>query len=480
MKRTVRVLASMGTAILLATVVVLVTVFGSMRSAIAAERPNIVFVLTDDLDNKSMQYLDGLRDVMAQNGTTFNRAYVSDAVCCPSRATILRGQYPHNHGIRGNVAPLGGEDKFHDTLKDRSTVATWLDAAGYQTKFVGKYLNGYNETYAPPGWDEWFGWLGEYNNKRVFDKKANEPGRVLEVQGHDTDLFADESVDFIRRASANPNPFFLSIWTRAPHQPAIPAPRYADLFENTDLPRPPSFNERDVSDKPRYIRDQSRLSDRKISKMRELHQDRLASMLSVKDLLDDVVASLRETGELDNTYIVFTSDNGYHLGQHRMTQGKRTPYEEDIRVPLMVRGPNVPAGRALNHQVLNNDLAPTFARLAGVTPPTFVDGKSMVPLLDSSPPTVSNWRTGILTENWRTDAVGGTSDAPTYKALRTKNFSWVRYVNGERELYDMRNDPYQVSSRDPGDNQRLVRRSNAQLDRLENCDGAECRAAETG
>ena len=140
MKRTVRVLASMGTAILLATVVVLVTVFGSMRTAISAERPNIVFVLTDDLDNKSMQYLDGLRNVMAQNGTTFNRAYVSDAVCCPSRATILRGQYPHNHGIRGNVAPLGGEDKFHDMLKDRSTVATWLDAAGYQTKLVGKYL----------------------------------------------------------------------------------------------------------------------------------------------------------------------------------------------------------------------------------------------------------------------------------------------------------------------------------------------------
>ena len=140
MKRTVRVLASMGTAILLATVVVLVTVFGSMRTAIAAERPNIVFVLTDDLDNRSMRYLDGLRDVMANNGTTFNKAYVSDAVCCPSRATILRGQYPHNHGIRGNVAPLGGEDKFHDTLKDRSTVATWLDAAGYQTKFVGKYL----------------------------------------------------------------------------------------------------------------------------------------------------------------------------------------------------------------------------------------------------------------------------------------------------------------------------------------------------
>jgi arylsulfatase A-like enzyme len=245
------------------------------------------------------------------------------------------------------------------------------------------------------------------------------------------------------------------------------------------LPRPPNFDEPDVSDKPRFIRDLPRLSENKKSNMRELHQDRLASMLSVEDLLEDVVAELRATGELDNTYIFFTSDNGYHLGQHRMKQGKRTAYEEDIKVPLMVRGPGVPAGRVLDHRVLNNDLAPTFARLAGVTPPSFVDGKSMVPLLGTSPPTVSNWRTGILTENWRTEGVGGPSDAPTYKALRTKSFLWVRYINDERELYDMRNDPYQLNSRDPNSNRSLVRRSNNQLDRLATCDGAECRVAET-
>lgn len=475
MGRTGRLLASVATAVLLASVVVLVTVIGSVRSVAAAERPNIVFVLTDDLDSRSMKYLDGLRNTMGQHGTTFQRAYVSDSLCCPSRATILRGQYPHNHGIKSNVPPAGGHDKFRSTMKDQSTVATWLNNAGYQTKFIGKYLNDYNEMYIPPGWDEWFGWLGEYESQKV-----NDDGKVFQVQGHDTDLFANESVDYIRRASANPAPFFLSVWTRAPHQPAIPAPRYADRFQNTALPRPPSFDEADVSDKPRFIRDMPRLSDRDVSKMRRLHQDRLASMLSVEDLLQNVISTLRETGELDNTYIFFTSDNGYHLGQHRMTQGKRTAYEEDIRVPLLVRGPGVPANRVLKHQVLNNDFAPTFARLAGVTPPAFVDGKSMVPLLDASPPTVSGWRTGFLTENWRTDAVGGTSDAPTYKALRTQSFLWNRYVNGERELYDMRNDPNQLDSRDPKDDQRLVRRLNNQLDRLVTCDGPECRAAETG
>jgi arylsulfatase A-like enzyme len=145
----------------------------------------------------------------------------------------------------------------------------------------------------------------------------------------------------------------------------------------------------------------------------------------------------------------------------------------------MVRGPGVPSGRVLEHQVLNNDLAPTFARLAGVAPPAFVDGKSMVPLLDSSPPTASNWRTGILTENWRTEGVGGLSAAPTYKALRTKNFLWVRYANGERELYDMRKDPYQLNSREPSKTRTLMRGFNNRLNRLATCDGAECRAAET-
>jgi N-acetylglucosamine-6-sulfatase len=438
------------------------------------ERPNIVFVLTDDLDSNSMKYLGGLRNITGQHGTTFEKAYVSNSLCCPSRATILRGQYPHNHGIRSNVPPTGGHDKFRNTGKDQSTVVTWLNDAGYQTKFIGKYMNGYDELYVPPGWDEWFGWLGEYKSQKV-----NDNGRVFQVQGRDTDLFTKKAVDFIRRASANPKPFFLSVWTRAPHQPAIPAPRYEDRFKDTPLPRPPSFNEKGVSDKPHFIQEKLRLTDGKIADMGRIHQKRLASMLSVEDLLGKLITALRETGEYGNTYIFFTSDNGYHLGQHRMTQGKRTAYEEDIRVPFMVRGPGVPPDRALEHLVLNNDFAPTFADLAGVTPPSFVDGTSLIPLLDANPPPVKNWRTGILTENWRTEAESGMSDAPNYKALRTKSFLLVRYANGERELYDMRQDPYQLHSRNLKEDRRAVQRLNNQLDRLVTCDGVECRAAET-
>jgi N-acetylglucosamine-6-sulfatase len=471
--KTVRLLASLGTAVILATVVVLVAAIGALRSeASAAERPNIVFVLTDDLSSHDMQYLGRLRNIMAQNGTTFQRAYVSDPLCSPSRATILRGQYPHSHGIRGNLPPDGGHDKFRDMSKDQSTVATWLDDAGYRTKFIGKYMNGYNERYTPPGWDEWFAWIDQRRGREVYDGDKRIP-----VRGHDTDLFANKSVDFIRRASGS-KPFFLSVWTRAPHQPALPAPRYAKRFTRTSLPRPPSFNEADVSDKPRFVRSMPRLSDGRISKMRSLHRKRLASMLSVEDLLKDVIAELRASGELDETYIFFTSDNGFHLGQHRLPPGKRTAYEEDIRVPLMVRGPGVPAGGVRKHQVLNNDFAPTFAELAGVTPPAFVDGKSMVPLLDTSPPTEGGWRTGVLTENWRTRGVGGTSDAPTYKALRTQNFLRTRYVNGERELYNLRRDPYQLRSGNPNKTPQLVRGMDKQLDKLATCHGAECRAAE--
>ena len=201
-----------------------------MRSAAAAERPNIVFVLTDDLDSHSMRYLDGLRNVMSENGTTFSRAYVSDAVCCPSRATILRGQYPHNHGIRGNVGPAGGHDKFRNTMKDQSTAATWLNRGGYQTKFIGKYLNGYNEMYEPPGWDEWFGWVGESGSKKI-----NDDGKVRRVRGHDTDLFANESTELHPAGLVQPGAFLLVRVDQGPPPAGEPSPPLCESVQEHGL-----------------------------------------------------------------------------------------------------------------------------------------------------------------------------------------------------------------------------------------------------
>ena len=337
-------------------------------------------------------------------------------------------------------------------------------------------MNAYNQGHIPPGWDYWFATHGSAKYRNY-----NNNGTIVDYPNFSpsTDRLAKKAYDYLERTKDDPNPFFLYLSTEDPHSPAIPPSRYRGTFSDEPLPKPPSFNERDVNDKPSWVRQRPLLSDDEIDGMRAHYRERLESLQAVDEMVANLVDTLKAQGKMRNTYIFFTSDNGYHLGQHRMTQGKRTPYEEDIKVPLMVRGPGVPAGRVLDHRVLNNDLAPTFARLAGVTPPAFVDGKSMVPLLDSTPPTVSNWRTGMLTENWRTDTVDGPSEAPTYKALRTKNFSWVRYVNGERELYDLRDDPYQLNSRDPSKNRSLVRGFNNRLDRLATCDGAECRVAET-
>jgi arylsulfatase A-like enzyme len=249
--------------------------------------------------------------------------------------------------------------------------------------------------------------------------------------------------------------------------------------------------------------------------MDELHRKRLQSMLAVDDALGELIRSLRESGELSNTYIFFTSDNGFHLGEHRLGAGKWTAYEEDIHVPLVVRGPGVPKGRTLEHMVLNNDLAPTFADLAGVKTPPFVDGRSLVPLLEDPPPPEKDWRKRFVIEsvaerggspehplidestfaplltgdplpgNWRRTSVGSAKASrewgrPWMKALRTEDYLYVEYKTGEHELYDLRKDPYELHNEYASASPDLKRTLEAQLDALRQCHGAQCRAAEGG
>ena len=436
-------------------------------------RPNIVFVVTDDLDEWSMGQLGGIRQVMGSNGTTFDNAYVTYSLCCPSRATMLRGQYPHNHEIVGNGLPAGGEAKFRDSHLDRSTIATWLDDAGYQTKLVGKYMNSYSNLYVPPGWDEWYAMMG--NHWDLSDPttgKMNDNGEKTTLGGHSTDVFAGKASNFIRRSSANTAPFFLWVGTKAPHAPPEVADRHRDQFATTPLPRPPNFNEDDVSDKPAWVRSLNPHSPTRIEDFERENRARLRSMLSVEDLLRQTITTLRDTGELDNTYIFFTSDNGYHLGEHRLGLGKRSPYEEDIGVPLMVRGPGVPANEVRQQLVLNNDFAPTMADLAGASSPAFVDGSSFVPLLTGSPP--SSWRTAFLEEGWPEDS----PPIPLRKGVHTRDHTLVEYGTGEKELYDLGTDPHQLESKPQADNQQLYSNLQTRLDNLRACSGRGCRSAE--
>jgi N-acetylglucosamine-6-sulfatase len=218
----------------------------------------------------------------------------------------------------------------------------------------------------------------------------NENGKLVRygsrADDYLTDVVARKSIDFIKRAAAEGQPFFIHLALYVPHSPATPAPRHAQLFPDAQLPRPPSFNEPDVSDKPSFIRNRPLLTERQIAQMQDLYRKRLQSLQAVDEMLASLIATLQATGQLEHTYIFFTSDNGFHMGEHRLNSGKQTAYEEDIRVLLIVRGPGVPAGRVLEHLTGNIDLAPTFAELGRAAIPDFVDGRSLVPLLSSTPP----------------------------------------------------------------------------------------------
>jgi N-acetylglucosamine-6-sulfatase len=478
--------------------------------------PNVILILTDDLDaqllEEHMEDYPNLRELAAE-GTTFENAFVTDPLCCPSRATILRGQYAHNHEIVGNSWPRGGSRKFRVLGLGESTVATWLQDEGYRTVLVGKYMNGYHGTRVPVGWDEWYAIAGNY-----LSKNLNENGRVVGYDSerhHLDDVLAEKATSYVRGTIADDPPFFMWLGTQAPHAPATPAARHEDTFLGARLPRPPSFDEKDVSDKPDWVRNNPTLDQKQIAPMEDLYRDRLGSMLAVDEMVGRLVDALRESGELDNTYLIFTSDNGFHLGQHRLTTGKWTAYEEDISVPLIVRGPGVSEGRTLPHLVLNNDLAPTFADLAGAKTPPFVDGRSLEPLLSTDPTPEEEWRRAFLVEaaasegrgppsplvdegsvkplltgdplpeGWRRAAQSGAWlrvdwGRPGLEAIRTEEHLYVEYGTGERELYDLKKDPYQVDNVFENADTDLVRRTEGRLAALRGCSGADCRAAEGG
>jgi N-acetylglucosamine-6-sulfatase len=289
-------------------------------------------------------------------------------------------------------------------------------------------------------------------------------------------VLRDKTLEWLKDRDDS-KPFLAVMSTHAPHGPAIPAPRHANLFPDADLPRPPSFNEAQVSDKNEWVRQLPPLSRVQIDAMERLYPNRLRVMEGVDEMLETVVSELRAQGELDNTYIFFTSDNGFHMGQHRLSQGKETAYEEDIAVPMIVRGPGVPADATRQQLVLNQDLAPTFADIADASVPKFVDGRSFLAVLGDSPP--DDWRTGFLVRAQATDSrQQWIPPMPTNFALRTARYEYIDYPRGKDELYDMERDPYQIDSIQASAPTDVLAQIRAQLKLLEGCGGDECRAAE--
>jgi N-acetylglucosamine-6-sulfatase len=433
-----------------------------------ARRPNIVFILTDDLSwNLVTPQIAPHIAALERQGETYNHYFVADSLCCPSRSTIFTGLFPHDTKVATNLPPDGGFGKFQQEGLANRTYATALEAAGYRTSMLGKYLNGYgdpamNATTAPvpPGWTDWHvsnsSGYGEFN----FDLNDNgTTNRYTGQNNYGVDVLNTDAQSFIKRSSGTP--FALEVATFAPHQPYTPAPRNRNDFPGLTEPRDPSFGTNNT-DPPAWLGQRAPLTDKKMATMDARYRERAQAVESVDKLLADTEATLAAEHELDNTYLVFSSDNGYHLGQHRLVQGKQTAFDTDIRVPLIISGPGVPAGRVMSQVVQNVDLYPTFVQLSGAKPAMPVEGASLVPLLHPGKKEPS-WRSVALVEHQGNDSPddpdfeGGGSNPTSYHAIRISarhlpgfdgpvEAVYVAYEDSrhETEFYNIAKDPYEI------------------------------------
>jgi N-acetylglucosamine-6-sulfatase len=457
-----------------------------LQATAAHARPNIVFVMTDDQTAASVSVQRNV-GLLQSKGTTFKQAIATYPLCCPSRATYLSGQYSHNHGVIHNAGPFGGYTRFDHS----NSLPLWLQSAGYRTMHVGRYLNGYgvqnpNITEIPPGWNDWISGVGE----SVFNYlqwQMNENGTIVWRPGadrpgeHQTDFYGRRAVELIDQAAPSQQPFFLSVTFPAPHSGApvdpddpdpsllatpSPAPRHRDAFAGLALPHPPNFDEADVGRKPQLIADRPRISPEWHAAIQENYQQELESLLSVDEAVGGLIAALERNGELDDTLFVYTSDNGFFHGEHRVTREKVMPYDAGARIPLVLHGPGVPQGLKLSQLVGNIDWAPTLVDAADATPARLMDGRSLFELMDD--PAKEPGRELVL-ENGV-----GANGVPMFRALRNQRYEWIEHrTTGEYELYDLAKDPYELRNLEDLDAYANIRHAlAARLRKLQNCRGA--------
>jgi arylsulfatase A-like enzyme len=448
---------------------------GSGPARDAATKPNVVFVLVDDLSWNLVRYMPHLRSIR-RRGLTFSRYFVTDSLCCPSRASIFTGRYPHNTKVFTNTPPDGGFQVFRNRREERSTFATALRRRGYATAMMGKYLNGYlpSSLYVPPGWSQWHVGGSAYGN---FNYTLNENGRTVAYgnrpQDYLTDVLAEKGAAFINAAADAGRPFALEIAPYAPHGPFTPAPRHAGMFPGLRAPRVPAFNTL-PRNAPPWLAGHAALGPRAIRRIDRNFRRRARAVQAVDELLARIQVTLSARGLLDDTYIVFSSDNGFHMGEYRLRQGKQTAFDTDIRVPLIVMGPSVPRGRTSRALVSNVDLRPTFSRLGGARVPRAVDGRSLVSLLRGR--RVRRWRSAVLIEHHGPDLRRGNPDRQrdnptTYYAIRTRSAVYVEYRGGAREYYNLARDPNQLSNTYGRLSRRKRARLHRKLRRLRSCRG---------
>jgi N-acetylglucosamine-6-sulfatase len=515
---------------LLAALVTLGAVTAGSAAGPYTSQPNVVVLMTDDQGPEMMRALPTVSRQIGRRGVTFTDALISYPLCCPSRATLLTGEYAHNHGTKGNNGHSGGG--YANLLLPRHNLAAWLQAAGYDTHFVGKWLNGLRQPrVAPPGWTSWNALVGAGGESlsSFYDYDVFEPDGSPRHYGdassdYQTDaLTRDYALPIVNAEAAQPGPFFLWFAYHPPHfgvgrddaagrrcadgppdqraskQSAIPPPRYANRFVRAPIPEPPSFDEPDVSDKPRFVSRREPLSADDLERIGRDYRCGLAALLAVDDSVRAIIEALDATGQLDNTVIMFMTDNGVLAGQHRIAVGKNRPYEETIDTPLAIRGPGFAAGSNVDAPVANVDLAPTILELAGAAVPAElarpIDGRSLVPELE----------TGLGLDPNRAVLIEGRDDlAPARRGFKVLSYVGVRtaryaYIESRRaatrsrleakrmaiaagrttavELYDLRRDPYELTNRVRDPRYAAIRRALAdRLDGLAACSGPGCLA----
>jgi arylsulfatase A-like enzyme len=450
------------------------------------DRPNIIVVETDDQPEGMLQAMPTVRSRIIDKGVRFKNSFVNFPLCCPSRATFLTGQYAHNHRVLGNAGPAGGFQKF-EQLHGDNNLAVWLHRAGYRTGLIGKYLNNFGRNRhasVPPAWSRWYSVMTP-TLQDVYDYNLDVNGRIVHfgssVHDFKQDVFTRYAVQFVRNAAPSRTPFFLWLTYTAPHdaepnsrpQPpgdcanaAQPAPRHAHAFDSAPLPMSPNFNEADVSDKPAQVRNRPRLDEAAIANVTRRYRCQLESLLSVDEGVGAVLDQLWADRELNDTYVIFTSDNGLFHGQHRVKWQKSLPYEESIRVPLAMRGPGIPYGATSSELAINADLAPTIVELSGAEPGLTMDGRSLLQFASDPTATVP-----------RALSIEAANSAVTvgYEGVRTRRYIYLRYETGETELYDLQKDPFELGNvhGDPAYRQ-VEFVLNALLQRIESCSGSTC------
>lgn len=464
------------------------------------EKPNIVLILLDDLDDTITPFWEAMpvtKKLIKDQGMTFTNSFSPNPLCCPARASLLTGKYSHNTGVFNNDGREGGWKKFYEEGNEKETVALYLQKAGYTTSHIGKYLNGIEDepTHVPVGWSEWYGAVGRamYTG---YNYKLNENGTLVDYgnkpEDYMTDVISQKAREFITRSESNDETsFFLSLAPTAPHYPLPPAPRHRNHpFKNSILPSVLNYDEKDISDKPDWLEESAVTRSIFLKTVNWDYRNRMGSLYAVDEMIASIIETLYKNRELENTYIIFTSDNGYNNGSHRLIQ-KMAPYEESQRVSLVIAGPGIKKSSD-KHFALTIDLAPTILDLTGIKIPETIDGMSLAPLLFGEK--INTWRKDYIAEHkigglasefngypFIVDFVTKFIDVPSYIALRSEDYLYIEWElenKKEYELYDMKADPYQLNNLLGSEGKKykdIVENLKERLKFLKDCKGETCR-----